>query len=322
MRITICTLFEDHYHYGVAGLTNSLAAAGYCGTVWVGHRGPLPAWMANNAEFDGDFCNLRVTETLQLRMVRLNPPVSLNYHKPTFMLDVLRTYEPGATAVCYMDPDMVVKCRWSAIEAWMRPDGIALVEDANWSLPSTHPKRARWKSFFATHGMVPGRSIERFYNAGFVGISRERTDVIETWQRICALVAVHNGGSLQQRRVGHRDHIFHSADEDALNFTLSLCDARLDACGPEAMDLAPGGQLLSHAVGPVKPWEGRHVRRALSGEPPNLASQSFYRFATGPVVFFSPVRLMKRRCSMWIASLLGTVLFKRKARLSHSSHSA
>ena len=204
----------------------------------------------------------------------------------------------------------------------MRPDGIALVEDANWSLPSTHPKRARWKSFFAAHGMVPGRSIERFYNAGFVGISRERTDVIETWQRICALVAVHNGGSLQQRRVGHRDHIFHSADEDALNFTLSLCDARLDACGPEAMDLAPGGQLLSHAVGPVKPWEGRHVRRALSGEPPNLASQSFYRFATGPVVFFSPVRLMKRRCSMWIASLLGTVLFKRKARLSHSSHSA
>lgn len=33
MRITICTLFEDHYHYGVAGLTNSLVAAGYHGTV-------------------------------------------------------------------------------------------------------------------------------------------------------------------------------------------------------------------------------------------------------------------------------------------------
>ena len=41
MNISFCTLFEGNYHFGVAALSNSLIAAGYAGTLWVGYRGAL-----------------------------------------------------------------------------------------------------------------------------------------------------------------------------------------------------------------------------------------------------------------------------------------
>jgi hypothetical protein len=307
MKTAVCTLFEGHYHYGVAGLVNSLAAAGYEGTVWVGHRGPLPPWIVDNDGFDGTTRCLRVTPALRLQTVELNPPVSLTYYKPTFMLDVLERLAPDVGAVSYMDPDMVVKCEWAAIEQWVSPDGVALVEDLNWSMPSKHPKRARWQDFFAGYGEMPVRPLERYYNAGFVGVALSQIDVLRTWERICAIVADYSGGPLQQRRVGEASHLFHSADEDALNFTLSLCTTRLETFGPEAMDLAPGGKHLSHAVGSFKPWQGHHVRRALQGKPPNVAGEWFYRFAAGPLLPFSPLKLAKRRVAMRVALALGAL---------------
>lgn len=307
MKTTVCTLFEGHYHYGVAGLLNSLAAAGYEGVVWVGHRGPLPSWIVDRADFDHDAKRLRITPALQLQTVELDPPVSLNYYKAAFMLDILQRRAPDAAAVTYMDPDMVVKCGWASIERWLTPDGVALVEDASASLPSQHPKRLRWEAFFAEHDELPVRHLERYYNAGFVGVPRTQADLLTTWQRICERVAHHSGGPLRQRKVGGPDHLFHGADEDALNFTLSLCQTQLDALGPEAMDLAPGGQHLSHAVGAFKPWQGHHVRRALRGNPPSLASQWFYRFAAGPLLPFSQLHLAKRRLAMKVAVAVGSI---------------
>jgi hypothetical protein len=314
MKTAVCTLFEGHYHYGVAALVNSLAAAGYKGTVWAGHRGPLPSWIVDRADFDRETNCLQVTPTLRLRTVELNPPVSLNYYKPTFMLDIFERLARDADAVSYMDPDMVVKCDWRAIEQWITPDGVALVEDVNWLLPSRHPKRVKWQKFFAGYGETPVRPLERFYNAGFVGAARTQIDLLQTWRRICGIVAAHNRGPLRQRRVGGPDHIFHSADEDALNFTLSLCTARLETFGPEAMDFAPGGQHLSHAVGAFKPWQGQHLRRSLHGEPPSVACGCFYRFAAGPLSPFSRAKLAKRRGEMRVA-LAVAALFQWTSRL-------
>ena len=305
MKIAVCTLFEGHYHFGVAGLVNSLVAAGYAGTVWVGHRGLLPSWVVEGAGFDRSSKCLHVTPALRLQTVELNPPVSLTYYKPTFMLDILERFAPDVDAVTYMDPDMVVKCDWTAIEQWVSPDSVALVEDVNWSMPAQHPKRVRWQAFFAEHGEVPVRPLERYYNAGFVGAARAEIDMLRAWQRICGIVAACSGGTLHQRRVGAPDHLFHSADEDALNFTLSLSTTRLVTFGPEAMDLAPGGKHLSHAVGSFKPWQGHHVRRALRGKPPNVAAEWFYRFAKGPLLPFSPSKLARRRVSMQTALALG-----------------
>ena len=143
MKITLCTLFEGHYHYGVAALVNSLVSAGYEGTVWVGHRGPLPAWIVDRPGFDQTSARLRVTPKLEFRAVELNPPVSLNYYKPTLMREILEIHDPEADAVSYLDPDMVAKCNWATMQSWLSKDGIALVEDADWDMPANHPKRAK-----------------------------------------------------------------------------------------------------------------------------------------------------------------------------------
>jgi hypothetical protein len=49
MKISLCTLFERNYHFGVAALSNSLIASGYSGDLWVGYRGALPGWITESA---------------------------------------------------------------------------------------------------------------------------------------------------------------------------------------------------------------------------------------------------------------------------------
>ena len=305
MKTTLCTLFEGHYHFGVAGLVNSLVAAGYEGTVWVGHRGPLPSWIVDRPGFEKSTGRLPVTPTLDLRTVELNPAVSLNYYKPTFMREILETLEPEAGAVSYLDPDVVVKCNWSTMQSWLSVDGIALVEDADWDMPADHPKRERWQHFFAAHGEIPKRRLDRYYNAGFVCAGRNRIPFLRTWERINAMVAFESGSGMRDRKSGTADSLFHSTDEDALNFTLTLCTTPMNTAGPEAMDFVPGGNRLSHAVGAKKPWQGQHFRRALRGDPPSAASHWYYRFADGPLTPFSQAMLVRRRCSMALAAALG-----------------
>lgn len=305
MKTTLCTLFEGHYHFGVAALVNSLVAAGYEGTVWVGHRGPLPDWIADRPGFDESIGRLQVTPDLDLRVVELNPPVSLNYYKPTFMRDILETLEVEAGAVSYVDPDVVVKCGWATMQSWLSVDGIALVEDADWNMPANHPKRDRWDEFFALHGEVPKRRLDRYYNAGFVCVGRNRIPFLRAWERINERVAIESGSGMRDRKSGGPDSLFHSTDEDALNFTLSLCETPLNTAGPEAMDFVPGGNRLSHAVGADKPWQGQHIRRALRGCPPSVASHWYYRFADGPLTPFPVAVLARRRLSIMLADALG-----------------
>jgi hypothetical protein len=307
VRTALCTLFEAHYHYGVAALINSLVAAGYEGTVWVGHRGPLPPWILSHPGFDKERARLPVTPTLELRAIELNPPLSLNYYKPAFMREILETHDPEADAVTYLDPDIVVKCDWAAMQSWLSGDGIALVEDAAWDMPANHPKREQWQQYFAAHGETPQRKLERYYNAGLVCVHRNQIVFLQTWQRINVRVAVESGSSMRQRKSGGPDSLFHSTDEDALNFTLSLCNTPLNTAGPEAMDFVPGGNRLSHAVGAAKPWQGRHFRHALRGQPPSVASHWYYRFAVGPLKPFSVLMLARRRLSMSLATALGQV---------------
>lgn len=306
MKVALCTLFEGHYHFGVAALVNSLVAAGFEGTVWVGHRGPLPAWIVDRAGFDARTASLRVTPALELKAVSLDPAVSLNYYKATFMREILQTHDLEAGAVSYLDPDMVVKCGWESMQAWIANDGISLVEDADWDLPANDPKRNLWRQFFASRGESwPRRESHRYYNSGFLCVHRADIAFLETWERISLHVAAECRSGLRQRKSGAPDSLFHSTDEDALNFALTLCLTPLNTAGPEAMDFVPGGNRMSHAVGAAKPWQGRHFRRALRGHPPSVASHWFYRFADGPLTPFSQVVLARRRLSMFLASVLG-----------------
>ena len=303
MTTVLCTLFEGHYHHGVAALGNSLMAAGYTGQLWAGYRGELPAWATQCAGFDPATGQLHLRGGFTICFVALDTSLHFNYYKPTFMRSVLQAHAPQARAVAYFDPDVVVNCAWRDIDIWF-DGGIAMVEDVNWSLPQRHPKRLMWSRWFTPHGHPPVRSLCRCYNAGFVGVPREFMAFLDTWETLCQLVWSHND-QLNHIKAGMAPSLFHSTDQDAMNYALMRHDMPLNTAGPEAMDFTPGGYYLSHAIDTPKPWAGRHLEQALRGRPPSAATRAYYRHAAGPIQTHSAATLAWRRMSLAIAAALG-----------------
>src|SRR5688572_4691064 len=160
MNITLCTLFEKNYHFGVAALANSLIAAGYEGELWVGYRGALPGWIVDAPAFDRATGRLQAAPQLTLCMLELDTPLHFTYYKPTFIREMLEKHAPQADICAYIDPDIVVKCDWPSLAGWFTEDGISLAEDVNWCFPARHPKRLLWARFFAPHGAAPRRGLD------------------------------------------------------------------------------------------------------------------------------------------------------------------
>jgi hypothetical protein len=305
MKISLCTLFERNYHFGVAALSNSLIASGYSGDLWVGYRGALPGWITESAAYDKASGDFQVAPTLRLRMVEIDTPMHLTYYKPTFIADLLENRAPDADAVAYIDPDIVVKCDWPSFSGWFTDDAISLVEDVNWSFPSRHPKRLQWNAFFEPYGFVPQRTLERYYNAGFIAVPRAHVEFTRLWAHLCNLVRERNSIGGYELKAGGGAHLFHSSDQDAMNFALTVYEAPLNTAGPEAMDFVPGGYYLSHATGWRKPWDGRHLRMALEGCPPTMATKWYYRFANSPIKVYEGSTLTRRRLQMKLAAAIG-----------------
>jgi hypothetical protein len=121
---------------------------------------------------------------------------------------------------------------------------------------------------------------------------------------MCTLVADYNAG-LMHIKAGKAPDLFHSTDQDALNFALSAYVVPLNTAGPDAMDFLTGGYYFSHAIGAAKPWLGRHVRRALDGRPPSPAAKAYYRYANHPLQVYSPLDFRLRRVCLALASAIG-----------------
>ncbi|MGF6526526.1 hypothetical protein [Variovorax sp. PvP013] len=306
MNISLCTLFEGNYHFGVAALANSLVASGYAGTLWVGYRGALPSWIEGSPDFDKATKRLQVTPSFRLQMLLIETDLHFTYYKPTFLRDMLTKHEPQADAVAYIDPDIVVKCDWSAFSGWFSEDSIGLVEDVGSVFPARHPKRLQWAAYFATQGVRQVRPLDRYYNAGFMAISRANLDFLDLWARLCLMVVAYNK-SAKQLKSGGASALFHSTDQDAMNFALTASEAPLITSGPEAMDFAYGGFYLSHAIGTAKPWHGRHIQRALGGVPPSPSFKAYFQFAGGPIQAHSPRNLAWQRLCLRVAAAFGRV---------------
>lgn len=308
MNITLCTLFEGNYHYGVAGLANSLIAAGYTGDLWVGYRGALPRWVLDAPGFDPAVGHFQAAASLRLRFVPLDTPLHFTYYKPTFIADLL-AQDPQLDTVAYIDPDIVVKCDWASLAGWFLDGGIALCEDVNFRFPARHPKRLLWREHFAPHGFHEQRPLERYFNAGFIGVPRAGVAFLDLWRRVCDIVVAHNGPNLL--KVGGGAALFNSTDQDAMNFSLTACTDQLNTVGPEGMDFAVGGYYLSHAIGSAKPWHGGHIRRALQGFPPSPAVKAYFQFANHPVRAYSDSEIAGQQRAVRLAAAIGR--FYRRA---------
>lgn len=289
----VCTLFEGDYHLGAAALINSLHAAGFAGTVVCGHRGPPPPWAAAARQ---------LAPAIDVQCEPVTTPIHLTNHKPTFLRAAWHAH-PAAETLYYFDPDIVVKAPWAVLARWAR-GGVALAEDMNAYLPAGHPYRLAWLDFLARHQVKTRRTLERYYNAGFIGLARAHAPLLEQWEQVLTLAAAEIGG-LETLKNGAPHALFHSADQDALNIALLLGEAPLHTAGPEAMDFLPGGHLLAHAAGGAKPWRGGFLRDALRGRPPGLAQKAFFAHVSGPLPVLPAGVLRRRLLALRCAALIG-----------------
>lgn len=296
MSDAICTLFEGHYHLGVGALINSLHASGFTGRVICGYRGAEPAWAGAARQLHGG---------IEVTFVPITTGVHFTNYKPEFLRDCWQTLCPDAARLYYFDPDIVVKAPWSVLVRWAA-DGVALCEDVNAYLPSRHPYRLAWADFLQANELPPSHAVERYYNAGFIGIPVAYRGLLDTWVRIVGLAAKKTG-SLNRLKNDQPHTLFHSADQDALNMALMVENIPVNATGPEGMDFASGGHLLSHAIGGRKPWRGGFLRDALRGRPPGPAQKSFFRFAESPLRLFPSGQLARLRLSLRSGALLGRI---------------
>lgn len=300
MSSIVCTLFEGSYHYGVGALVNSLCRLGFQGEIVAGYRGALPDWA-------GDGERLEIDSGCTLRFIRLEVEAHFANYKPMFMLELLDRHYPEAESIYYFDPDIVVKCRWSFFEDWVL-GGVALCEDVNSPVPSSHPLRHAWRRFFEPRGMPLPRAMEMYINAGFIGLRRTERALLERWLWM-----------LEQLRevIPHEQFLspsplwnfpFCNYDQDALNAAVMSAEVPLSLVGQDGMDFKPGGYIMSHAIGRSKPWNKRPLLAAARGIQPSMAEKTYLQFADGPIQLYRAQELFWRRIEMRMAAALGRVL--------------
>lgn len=310
MNSAICTLFEGHYHHGVAALTNSLYKNGFRGSIYVGYRGVLPPW-AEMAIENKDLSwengkTLKVAIGLELHFLPIDTDYHLANYKPKFMLKLWKTSASKAENMFYFDPDIIVKCKWIYYENWIN-HGVALVHEiVSNDMPSTHPIRKEWEKVIIKSGRKTIRYVNSYINSGFCGLKKNNIDFIKDWSDIIQIGIDYFKFNPQQFELSdYRGYIFYAQDQDALNIAAMCTDVPISEMGPEAMDFIHGGFTMSHAVGGPKPWKKHFVISALKGIPPSLAEKAFWQYVDFPIRTFRTSNIKFKMLTIKIASFIG-----------------
>ena len=302
MISAVCTLFENHYHYGVGALVNSLYQNGFRGVIWAGYRGSLPIWAKNLIPHE-NYHEFSVAEGCSIRFVPLVTNRHLTNYKPVFMVDLWQHYCPEAENLFYFDPDITIKCRWSFFEEWVGC-GIALSQDVSSYMPANHPKRFAWKRYAENKNYPVLNQVNQYFNGGLVGVSRNHISALVAWQDLLQGLE-DDGVNLIDFMPGDPTKPFYVPDQDTLNILPMILVDPFSTLGPEGMDFVPGGTTMSHALGSPKPWRKNMVLKALRGVAPTAADKGYWRNVKSPIPLYSAYDKMLNQVSLRIGAAIG-----------------
>ncbi|MDB5138667.1 MAG: hypothetical protein JWR12_583 [Mucilaginibacter sp.] len=297
----ICTLYEGHYHYGVAALVNSLYKYGFRGDIYIGYKGELPPWAksAKNNDLPGwnGVHTLIIEPGLNLHFLSLTTDVHFANYKPEFMLDIWNKclIQDNTTGIFYFDPDIVIKCDWTFYEKWITY-GVALVHEIVWNdMPYNHPKRHQWLSIAEELGYKVVNKLESYINSGFVGVNKNQMDFLRMWRELTDFSSTRYG--YDKRKFFHSENnteMFRAGDQDLLNLTAMCTSVPISEFGPEGMDFVGGGWLMSHSTGSPKPWKINYIGEWVKGNRPTLAVKEYWKNANG-IINCYPGSFIKRK---------------------------
>ncbi|SHG21777.1 hypothetical protein SAMN05444396_10650 [Flavobacterium segetis] len=318
MIAAICTLFEGHYHYGVATLSNSLYNNGFRGTIYVGYRGLLPNWiLKGKRETIGkwhDAIKLSPSDGLELIFLPLDTDYSLTNYKPDFMVELWQSLAKDADALFYFDPDIIVLDPWDCFEQWVNC-GITVCEDVNSPLQEFHPRREGWRNYFKNYEFKLKFVNQIYVNGGFVGLLKKDISFLFLWIKLQEVMSESIGG-LQNSIFSNQIHqstivkvigfqFFDKSDQDALNATIEAYKGKISYLGKEGMGFIPGEATMSHALGSVKPWKTNHFLRFINGRIPRKQDFVYWEQSSSPILAHSKSEIIKKRMAIITFKILG-----------------
>jgi hypothetical protein len=318
MNSAICTLFEGHYHFGVAALSNSLYKQGFRGTVYVGYRGALPHWVLNGKKQSigkwKEAITLSPVNGLQLIFLPLETTYSLTNYKPNFMLELWEGPGIDADALFYFDPDIVVNDSWTCFEQWVNC-GVALCEDIDSPFQELHPRRVGWRNFFKNFNIDLKYKNQIYVNGGFVGLLKKDISFLTLWMKIQECMAVAIGG-LENSIFSNQTHnstilkmegftIFDKSDQDALNATIEAYSGDVSYLGKEGMGFESKHITMYHALGSPKPWTTQHFFRSFHGRIPRKEDVVYWENTKSPILAHSKSEIEIKKLSIKVAKLIG-----------------
>lgn len=318
MNSAICTLFEGHYHYGVASLSNSLYNEGFRGTIYVGYRGALPDWALKGkresvGKWEGAII-LNPAKGLQLIFLEIITAYNLANYKPDFMLQLWEGPASDSQAMFYLDTDIVINESWSCFEQWVHC-GVALCEDVNSPLQEFHPRRVGWRDYYKNYDIDLQFKNQIYVNAGFIGIVKKDISFLKLWIKLQESMGEAIGGlensifsnqtynSTVLRMEGFQ--IFDKPDQDALNATVEVYKDTISYIGKEGMGFTGGKATMFHALGSPKPWKASFLKRAIQGRSPRVVDLNYWNNIVYPILVYSKWEIFLKKTSIKIAKGIG-----------------
>jgi len=318
MQSAICTLFEGHYHFGLAALTNSLYKQGYRGSIYAGFRGELPPWAVSASDnLSLKWKNgktLPVADGLQLHFLPLETAYHLTNYKPDFMLELWDGPAANASNMFYFDPDIVVVRSWELFEEWTSC-GVAVSEDVNSPLEEHHPRRVAWRRYFGEKGINLQFINAIYVNGGFIGISKVDIVFLELWRKVQETMAPVIGGlNLSIFQDDHMELLekaggpfmpFVKTDQDALNAAIEATSQKISFIRKEGMGFDNGFNMMYHALGSTKPWNWKPFIQSIGGRPPRKVDIEYWKVVNSPILTMSSNIVFLRKISLKITIAIG-----------------
>lgn len=317
MISSVCTLFEGHYHYGVATLSNSLYAHGFRGTIYVGYRGALPDWANGRKESVGkwkDAVRFTPAEDFYLVFLPLSTTYSLTNYKPDFMLELWDGPAKESEALFYFDPDIVVNDSWTCFEQWVNC-GVAVCEDIDSPMQEFHPRRVGWRNYYKKHNVELNFKNQTYVNGGFTGLLKKDINFLTLWQQLQKIMGTAIGG-LENSIFSNQDYnstilkmegftIFDKSDQDALNATIEAYPGNISYLGKEGMGFEFKHITMYHALGSPKPWKAQHFKRAFCGRIPRREDIAYWKNTESPILAHSKWTINQKKASIKVAKFIG-----------------
>jgi hypothetical protein len=300
----VVTLVEGDFLYGAAALYNSLVANHFDGVFIVGHRGRDTLPISVLTQMESLPANLP-----EVKFVQVETSLHFTNYKPTFILRISEDF-PELNAITYFDPDIVVSGPWSWLSRW-NLHGPAVAGDVNWRVGPNHPTRHEWSAMLRSTNLEVRQCPETYINGGMVSVRLDDLAFIDLWKRLIREFGARDNpldssGDITTWRKGGRWNPMHTPDQDALNLTAMAWGETLSILGPDAMGFAAGGpQMISHAVGPDKPWKRAHFREVLLGRPPRYVDKAYLNNALSPILLQSSALYQWRLLKVGLAAFIG-----------------